>query len=182
MKHFRTFCLLLITILAAVHSALATSDQKNVLFLIVDDLRPNLGCYSDTKTGFDSPPMHTPNIDSLAARSLLLERSYAQWPQCNPTRASALTGRRPDTTHVYDMVSNFREVGGDFTTIPQFFKEQGYQTDGYGKLYFQLTEVYKSYIVYIFRIQSAPRGKPFCRHFLLNVSEVLGWPNPALFL
>ena len=68
---------------------------------MVDDLRPNLGCYSDTKKGFDSPPMHTPNIDSLAARSLLLERSYDTFPLCNPTRTSALTGRRPDTNHIW---------------------------------------------------------------------------------
>ena len=139
MKQFRTYLFLLsIVILLAVQFSLATSDRKNVLFLVVDDLRPELGCYSATKKGFDSPPMHTPNIDSLAARSLLLERSYAQWPQCNPTRASALTGRRPDTTHVYDMVSNFRDVGGNFTTIPQFFKERGYQTEGYGKIFFQI--------------------------------------------
>ena len=142
MKHFRTFCLLLIIILAAVYSALATSDQKNVLFLIVDDLRPNLGCYSDTKTGCDSPPMHTPNIDSLAARSLLLERSYDTFPLCTPTRTSALTGRRPDTTHIYTMHNiDFREAGGDFTTIPQFFKERGYQTDGYGKIFYQMFKV-----------------------------------------
>ena len=147
MKHVRKFLfLLLIIILVAVQFSLATSDWKNVLFLVVDDLRPELGCYSATPKGFDSPPMHTPNIDSLAARSLLLERTYAQWPQCNPTRASALTGRRPDTTHVYDMINNFRDVGGNFTTIPQFFKEQGYQTDGYGKIFFQIIEVKENHV------------------------------------
>merc|ERR1719187_2726421 len=141
MKRFRTFLFLLfIIILVVAQFSLATSYRKNVLFLIVDDLRPNLGCYSATKKGFDSPPMHTPNIDSLAARSLLLERSYDNYPLCNPTRTSALTGRRPDTTHVYDMFSDFREVGGDFTTIPQFFKERGYQTDGYGKISARMVE------------------------------------------
>ena len=142
MKHYRTFFSLLIIIQVAIHFSLAKSDRKNVLFLIVDDLRPNLGCYSDTKKGFDSPPMHTPNIDSLAARSLLLERSYDTFPLCTPTRTSALTGRRPDTTHIYTMHNiDFREAGGDFTTIPQFFKERGYQTDGYGKIFYQMFKV-----------------------------------------
>ena len=76
-----------------VEISLSKLAQKNVLFLAIDDLRPNLGCYSTANQGFDSPPMHTPNIDSLAARSLLLERAYVQQALCSPSRSSILTGR-----------------------------------------------------------------------------------------
>ena len=109
---------------------------KNVLFLVVDDLRPQLGCY----LGEDFPsPVHpkmiTPNIDKLASKSLLLKRAHVQQAVCSPSRTSFLTGRRPDTTHVYDLYVYFREVGGNFTTIPQYFKENGYFSVGMGKIF-----------------------------------------------
>ncbi|XP_067655867.1 iduronate 2-sulfatase-like [Haliotis asinina] len=110
--------------------------NKNVLFLIVDDLRPQLGCYEDQH--FPSPThpkMHTPNLDALAKKSLLLTRGYCQYALCGPSRASVLTGRRPDSTHVYNLRQYWREVGGNFTTIPQYFKEHGYNTVGMGKIF-----------------------------------------------
>ena len=112
------------------------SDKKNVLFLIADDLRPQLNCYQgkDFPTSV-SPSMHTPNLDKLASRSLLLNRAHAQQALCNPSRTSLLTGRRPDTTHVYDLNHYFRTYSGNFTTIPQYFKEQGYRTIGAGKVF-----------------------------------------------
>ena len=110
--------------------------RKNVLFIIADDLRPQLGAYNGSYFP-SSPhaPMITPNIDSLASKSLLLKRAYVQQALCSPSRASFLTGRRPDTTHVYDLESYFRTVGGDFTTIPQYFKMKGYETAGIGKIF-----------------------------------------------
>lgn len=110
--------------------------KKNVLFIIADDLRPQLGAYNGSYFP-SSPhaPMITPNIDSLASKSLLLKRAYVQQALCSPSRTSFLTGRRPDTTHVYDLESYFRTVGGDFTTIPQYFKMQGYETAGIGKIF-----------------------------------------------
>ena len=60
---------------------------------------------------------------------------YNQFPYCNPSRSSLLTGRRPDTTRVYDLKTLFREAGGNFTTIPQYFKERGYHTFGIGKVF-----------------------------------------------
>jgi iduronate 2-sulfatase len=84
----------------------------NVLFLIADDMRAELSSYNGRD--FPSsihPPMFTPNLDALAAKSLLLKRAYVQQALCSPSRTSVLTGRRPDTTHVYDLHTYFREVG-----------------------------------------------------------------------
>ena len=110
-------------------------STKNILFIASDDLRPVLGCYSDVHPGFDSPKMHTPNLDALADESILFERAYVQQAVCSPSRTSLLTGRRPDTTRVTDLEHYFRDIGGNFTTIPQFFKENGYRSIGMGKIF-----------------------------------------------
>ena len=74
-------------------------------------MRPNLGCYAAANSGqFSSPPMSTPALDSLAGRSLLLERAFVQQAVCSPSRTSLLTGRRPDTTRVTDLHSYWRTV------------------------------------------------------------------------
>ncbi|KAK6177205.1 hypothetical protein SNE40_015352 [Patella caerulea] len=79
--------------------------------------------------------MYTPNIDALAKKSLLLKKAFVQQALCNPSRSSLLTSRRPDTTHIYDLIHYFRRVGGNFTTIPQYFKQNGYMTVGMGKIF-----------------------------------------------
>jgi len=122
-------------LLLVANIATGQEKKKNVLFLAVDDLRPNLNCYKDTSLGFDAPTMHTPNIDALAARSLLVEKAYVQQAVCNPSRTSLLTGRRPSTTKVSNLVTFWRTVGGNFTTIPQFFRENGYYTAASGKIF-----------------------------------------------
>ena len=111
-------------------------SKPNILFLMADDMRNQLGSYYGRD--FPSPVhpvMHTPNLDALASRSLLLKRAYVQQAVCNPSRSSLLPGRRPDTTHVYHGFQYFREVGGNFTTIPQYFKENGYVSVGIGKIF-----------------------------------------------
>ena len=73
--------------------------KKNILFLVADDMRPNLGAYEDANSDiFGQPPMYTPNIDALAARSLVFEKAYDAQALCSPSRTSCLTSRRPDTT------------------------------------------------------------------------------------
>ena len=101
--------------------------QYNVLFIIVDDLRPLLGCYGH-------PEMHTPNIDALAERGTLFNRAYCQLPICNPSRTSILTGLRPDTIRVFSNSVNFRENLPDIVTLPQYFKASGYHTQSVGKI------------------------------------------------
>ncbi|PVD34394.1 hypothetical protein C0Q70_05666 [Pomacea canaliculata] len=105
-----------------------SSSPSNVLFLIADDLRPKLGCYGENN-------MVTPNIDHLASKSVLFKRAYSQQALCGPSRTSFLTGRRPDTTRVLDLHAYWRDVAGDFTTLPQFFKNHGYVTQGVGKIF-----------------------------------------------
>ena len=102
-------------------------NRYNVLFIIVDDLRPMLGCYGHSE-------MHTPNIDRLAQRGTLFNRAYCQYPVCNPSRASILTGLRPETNGVLDNYTHFRETAPEAITFPEHFKAHGYHTRGVGKI------------------------------------------------
>ncbi len=102
--------------------------KPNVLFVAVDDLRPALACAGD-------PHAKTPNIDRLAARGTVFTRAYCQQAVCSPSRSSLLTGRRPDTTRVYDLVTHFRTALPDVVTLPQHFKQNGYYVHGVGKIY-----------------------------------------------
>ena len=114
-----------------------SSDRMNVLFIVVDDLRPQFNKYRHLSNLFsdDSFKMHTPNMDALAEKSLVLSRAYVQYSSCNPSRASFMTSRRPDTTKVWDLYTFWRKSGGNFTTMPQFFAQKGYRTTGMGKIY-----------------------------------------------
>lgn len=117
-------------LLAVLHCVPAAHD---VLMIAVDDLRPDLSCTD--LPGYQKPKLYTPNICALARDSLVLQRSQVAMATCSPSRAALLTGRHPGTTHVWDLYSYFRVVGGNFTTIPQYFKERGYLTAGMGKIF-----------------------------------------------
>jgi arylsulfatase A-like enzyme len=105
------------------------SDRKmNVLFIAVDDLRPELHCYGNKQ-------IISPNIDKLAEQGLLFERAYCQQSLCAPSRASLLTGLRPDATGVCDLSTHFRKKVPDVVTIPQHFKNHGYHSQSIGKIY-----------------------------------------------
>jgi iduronate 2-sulfatase len=121
--------LLLASSLSASPSAARLADKRlNVLMIAVDDLRPDLGCY-----GADY--ISSPNIDRLAAASLLLRQAHVQQAVCSPTRTSLLTSRRPDTTRVYDLKHHFRDMANNFTTLPEYFKRRGYASVGLGKIW-----------------------------------------------
>ena len=108
---------------------------------MADDMRPDLGCYyqgSDQPTP-THPSMRTPNLDRLAKRSLLFKRAYVQYPLCAPSRQSLLTSRRPDTVKCYGFDTHWREVAGNFTSLPQYFKENGYITVGMGKIFHEMS-------------------------------------------
>lgn len=106
----------------------ASAKKMNVLFIAVDDLKPNLGCYGD-------PLAKSPNIDRLAAKGTMFSRAYCQQAVCSPSRTSLLTGLRPDTTRVYDLVVHFRTTIPDVVTLPEQFKKHGYHTQGLSKIY-----------------------------------------------
>jgi iduronate 2-sulfatase len=117
-----------VAVLAASAAATAAPARPNVLFIVSDDLRPELGVYGGQAK--------TPNVDKLAASpgAVVFERSYVQQAICCPTRSSFLTGRRPDTTKVWDLHTHFRASGGDFVTLPQYFLQNGWYTMGMGKV------------------------------------------------
>ncbi|MEZ6088501.1 MAG: sulfatase [Pirellulaceae bacterium] len=106
----------------------ASQPRPNVLFIAVDDLACTLGCYGDSVA-------KTPNIDRLAAEGVCFLRAYNQLPLCNPTRASLMTGYRPDKTKVYDLDQHFRTALPNAITIPQAFQAAGYRAARVGKIY-----------------------------------------------
>ncbi len=103
-------------------------ERPNVVFIAVDDLRPELGAY-----GKDY--IKSPNIDRLAKEGVTFDRAYVQQAVCSPSRTSVMTGARPDTTKVWDLVTSFRVAMPDVVTLGQHFKQSGYFVQGMGKLY-----------------------------------------------
>ncbi|WP_129715160.1 sulfatase [Pedobacter sp. SYP-B3415] len=104
------------------------AQKKNVLFIVVDDLRPALGCYGDSAAS-------TPHIDQLASRGTIFTQAYCQQAVCAPSRASFMTGRKPDRSRVWNLDTHFRKALPDVVTLPQYFKNQGYYTRQIGKIY-----------------------------------------------
>ena len=108
-----------------------TETQKpNILFIALDDLKPLLNCYG-------AKQMHTPNIDRLAQMGTVFMNNYCQQAVCGPTRASLLTGQRPDFTRIWDLKTQIRDMNPDIVTLPQYFKQNGYTTGGIGKVFDQ---------------------------------------------
>jgi uncharacterized sulfatase len=100
----------------------------NVLFVVVDDLRPELGCYGVTEAV-------SPNFDRLASKGMLYQNAYAQYPVCNPSRSSFLSGLRPDQTGIVTNDVPFRAKLPDTVSLPQLFRQNGYFTAGIGKIF-----------------------------------------------
>lgn len=108
--------------------ATQSSAKPNVLFIAVDDLKPMLGCYGDKR-------IKTPNIDRLASRGMTFLNNHCQQAVCGPSRASLLTGMRPDQTQVWDLKTLIRDINPDVVTLPQYFKQNGYEAVGMGKIF-----------------------------------------------
>ena len=107
--------------------ASASPARPNVLFIISDDLRPDLSCYGSY--------VETPNLDKLAERGIRFANAWAQYPLCNPSRTSMLTGRYPTTTGALTNRNYFRDSYPDMITLPQLFKNAGYDSIGIGKVF-----------------------------------------------
>ena len=101
--------------------------RPNILFIVVDDLKPVLECYGNTD-------VKTPGMDKLAQEGVMFENAYCQQAVCAPSRISFFTGKRPDRTKVFDLHTHMRDMNPDIITAPQFFKSYGYTTVGLGKL------------------------------------------------
>ena len=108
----------------------AAEEQRspNVLFVSVDDLRPEIGCYG-------TPDIRTPNFDAFAKTGTTFLQAYCQAAVCAPSRASVMTGLRPDSTRVWDLRGKFRVNMPDVVTMPQYFHKHGYYTVSMGKIF-----------------------------------------------
>ena len=103
-------------------------ERPNIVFIAVDDLRPELGAYG-------SNYIKSPNIDRIGKEGMVFDRAYVQQAVCSPSRTSVMTGTRPDTTKVWDLVTHFRIAQPDIVSLYQHFKQSGYFVQGMGKLY-----------------------------------------------
>lgn len=127
---FKSLGVLAAMLIQLANGGFGFAQQPNVLFIAVDDLRPELGCYG-------SVAVKSPNLDRLASEGLLFNRAYCQQAICGASRVSLLTGTRPNTTGVVHNYVDFREVAPGLVTLPQHFRDNGYETVFCGKIYHQ---------------------------------------------
>lgn len=136
MKHFllaprKAICMTMIGLVSYTSYAGSPGEKParpNILFIAVDDLKPVTGAYGDRLA-------KTPGMDRLANEGVVFQRSYCQQAICAATRASIMTGMRPDRTRVWDLVTDFRQVNPNVVTMPQYFKSMGYETAAMGKIF-----------------------------------------------
>jgi len=127
MRHLiSAFAILSIVFLST--EANAQSKKKNILFIAIDDMKPILGAYGDDFA-------ISPNIDKLADQGVVFDNNHCQYAVCGPSRASLLSGQRPDQTMILDLKTKIRDKRPNVTTLPQHFKQSGYLTYGVGKIY-----------------------------------------------
>jgi len=124
----KTRITLLLLLLTSIIAGGAEAARPNILFIAIDDLRPELGCYGSTIA-------KSPHLDKLATEGLLFKRAYCQQSICSPSRASLMTGARPDTIRVIENTAYFRELNPDIVTLPQHFIKHGYEAVYCGKIY-----------------------------------------------
>ena len=115
------------------------ADRPNVLFIGIDDMRTELGCYG-------SPIAITPHMDALAKAGLRFDRAYCQQAICAPSRASLLSGTRPESNGIWHNYVEFRDLNPELVTLPQHFRQNGYETAFAGKIFHgKNTDIAKSW-------------------------------------
>jgi iduronate 2-sulfatase len=126
--HSILFAIGCLAIIVVARSRVVAADPLNVLFVSIDDLRPELGCYGNRE-------IKTPHLDQFSSSSTTFLRAYCQAAVCAPSRASVMTGLRPDSNRVWDLRGKFRVNLPDVVTIPQHFHAHGYHTVSMGKIF-----------------------------------------------
>ncbi len=121
-------CASLLLVGASSVNAQTPSGKHNVLLISIDDLNNMLGCYGHGQ-------VKSPNIDRIAARGIKFDRAYSQYPLCNPSRASFLSGLRPETTGIFDLQTSPRHKLPNAVFLPQLFRGHGYFTARVGKIF-----------------------------------------------
>ncbi|MEO2017936.1 MAG: sulfatase-like hydrolase/transferase, partial [Fuerstiella sp.] len=127
MRTLSVILLVLVCRLAACTTAVA-DDRPNVLLILVDDLKPALGCYGDSAA-------KTPNLDALAARGMRFDRAYCNQAVCAPSRFTLMLGSHSTSTGLYGLGSQLREIVPNAVTMPQHFAKHGYRTESLGKIF-----------------------------------------------
>src|SRR5262249_10274137 len=127
----KTTMLSFLTLLAVtfpLRAADSVPRRWNVVHIVSDDLNVDLGCYGH-------PIVQSPTIDRLAAGGVRFARAYCNHPVCNPSRTSFLSGKRPDTTGIVDNATPTRTFLKDSVMLPQLFRQQGWRTEKFGKIF-----------------------------------------------
>lgn len=125
---FRTFAILACLLTILFSSPLSAADRPNVLMILVDDLKPAIGCYGD-------PHARTPHIDALAARGMRFDAAYCNQAVCAPSRFTLMLGSHSTSSGLYGLGSPLREIWPDAVTLPQHFSRAGYRTESLGKVF-----------------------------------------------
>ena len=129
MIHLPFKYLLFLTLISTVLTTQSQEIEKpNILFISIDDLKPSIGSFGDEFAV-------TPNIDELSKEATIFLNNHNQLAICAASRVSFLTGLRPDNTKVWDLKTKMRDVNPDVLTLPEHFKNNGYETIGIGKIY-----------------------------------------------
>jgi iduronate 2-sulfatase len=124
----RTLVIACTALVCGLANAADPAKKLNVLFIMTDDMRPDLGCY-------EHPLVKSPNIDALAKAGVRFDRAYCQYPLCCPSRTSLLTGRLPTSTGVLRNTQDFRKLKPETVTLPEHFKANGYVSLRSGKIF-----------------------------------------------
>ena len=118
----------ILLVLSSLLPAAQAAEKPNVLLILVDDLKPALGCYGDETAV-------TPNIDRLAARGMRFELAYCNQSVCAPSRFNLMLGSRSTSTGLYGLGNHLRKTLPDAVTLPQYFTRHGYRTESMGKIF-----------------------------------------------
>lgn len=139
MRYFKLTLIALLVIFSV--SAYSAEKPLNVVVFLIDDLRPDLGCYGNEL-------IESPNIDKLASQGVMFNKAYCQEAICAPSRMSILTGLRPETFAIYDIFTKFKQTHPDAITLPALFQDNGYKTASIGKVYHHGVDDKDSWDVY----------------------------------